>query len=705
MYRTGEPGRTLNVGIAPSHWMANFVSDHHGHSAPFRGDIEGLRAIAVLSIILHSAGFPLTGGFTGIDVFFVISGFLVGGRAWREYDQFGTLGYGAFFARRLVRLLPGFTLVTMFTALAGWALLLPADFQAFGASIIASLLGLPNLWFYFDGTALGPEGALLPFAHLWAFGILAQFYVFLALSIFALARWRWALLFWFILIWALSLMASALLTPAHPQAAYYMLPFRIWEPMSGFLVAVWGYETGRRWRGWAALSWLGACLILLAFLFVPAGRFYPGILTLLPVLGSLLLITNGANRNPVNKLLHHPIALLIGAMSYALYLWHWPVLALSRYLREGQAGGFETLIWALVALAMGGAVWWFVEQPLRRLASARVLLGAAAGAGAITLGLGAILFAQDGLPGRFGPEVQVHLAAHRDANPDKSHCFIADDLPLDGLEVCPIGPKGAPRVLIWGDDQALSVMAGLDQAAKQAGIPAIILARPNCPPLFGIRITETPQTQARDVACTQFNKQVQQGLGRLNSVDTVVLAGRWALYASGKGIGLDAARRVSLFPTDGPGRVDRTQANLLTLAAKETVQELRQRMPKVHVLRQVPEIPMYDSILAARQAAHRAWPFAGDLGIDTSVDRTAMTVRTALADGPWQLLEETKSISFIDPWPLFCDTLRCSAIKGTSPLYTDNAHVTQSAGRLLAPVFQPIFDPGFVNSMSTGTSE
>lgn len=669
------------------------MSASHPQMMPYRGDIDGLRAVAVLAVVLYHFGFPLSGGFVGVDVFFVISGFLIGGILWREYDQTGGVRLLPFYIRRFRRLAPAFFAMALATTLVGWALLLPFEFREFGKSLIAATVYLSNVLFFRSAGYFDAASEEKPLLHTWSLAVEEQFYILLPLAILFLARWRWGLIGVLVAAWALSLAACILLTPHFQTATFYLFPFRAWELLSGVLLAIWGYETGRRWRGFAVLSWLGMGLILVAAIFTPAGAYFPGVLALLPVLGTLLLIANGLNRNTVNRILCHRHAVFFGAISYSLYLWHWPVYTLSSYLRGGYANPVEALLWMVLSVALAWASWRFVEQPVRRAARlpGYTVLGGTALASVTLLGLGGFLYTKDGLPTRFGTEARTHIAASADFLQDWSRCYTADVLPLDGLEVCPIGPDGPPKVLVWGDSHLRAFKEGLDLAAHEAKVPGVILWRAGCAPLFGIRKVENSATQAQDTACTQANKQIEQALPRLSSVDTVLLVGRWSYYASGTGVGLDAHNAIAIHPTDVPEVIGTGQARLLASAARHTVGKLQGFFPNILVLRQPPEIPLYDSRKAAREAAHRGWLLAARPETEVDVNRDSLAMRAGFADAPWLPLDEEGRITFLDSWPDFCTAQSCSAVHAGVGQYFDNNHITNAAALRVRDIFAPVF--------------
>ncbi len=664
----------------------------HG-SLPYRSDIDGLRAIAVLAVVLYHFGVPgLEGGFVGVDIFFVISGFLIGGILWREYDATGRIWLRHFYIRRFRRLAPAFFTMVLVTAVLSWALLLPFEFRELGKQLIAATIYLSNVLFfgqagYFDTAS--DEKALL---HTWSLAVEEQFYIFLPLFILLLSRNRRALLAALVGCWIASFLACVWLTPPYQTATFYLFPFRAWELLSGVLLAIWGCESGRRWRGHTVLSLAGLTLVAGSILLIPAGPLFPGLLALFPVLGTVLLLANGRGQNPVNRMLSTREAVFFGKISYSLYLWHWPVLVLSLYLRGAYAGLWEAGLWMALSVGLAWLSWRYVETPVRRArVPGFVILGGTATASAATLALGAWLYLNDGLPNRFGPEARIHIAASGDFLQDWSRCRTPSEGPLMGLEVCPIGPEGDPEVLVWGDSHVRAVKEGVDLAAHEAGRPGLIIWRAGCPPLFGIRKVESAATLAQDTACTNANLQIGQSFQRLPSLETVLLIGRWSYYANGTGIGLDAGNTIAVHLLESPTRLDARQSDIVAAAAKATVARLLDPFDEVMVLRQPPEIAQYDSRLAAREAAHDGWPLAREAVTQTSIPRTALAQRIAPAEAPWSAMAEDGAIRWIDPWPRLCDEGACHALNGDTGYYFDNNHLTNSAALALRDLFAPVF--------------
>ncbi|SIT18062.1 Peptidoglycan/LPS O-acetylase OafA/YrhL, contains acyltransferase and SGNH-hydrolase domains [Roseivivax lentus] len=648
---------------------------------PYRADIDGLRAIAVGSVVLYHFGVALPGGFTGVDVFFVISGYLIGGLLWAERAQTGRVRLGAFWLRRFRRLAPAFFAMALVTSLVAWALLLPFELREYGKALIAASLYLANVLFYRQAGYFDAASEDKPLLHTWSLSVEEQFYLCLPLLVLALARHPRGLVWTLAAIWAASLAACLWVTPQNAQATFYLFPFRAWELLSGVLLAIW--MRGRPGPGPAWAGWGGLLLIGVGFVTISAQKAFPGAWALIPVLGTMGVLWAGAGPG-VGAVLRHPLAVFVGRISYSLYLWHWPVLTLSLQLRGAYAGWGEAALWMGLSVLLAWASWAAIEQPVRRgrLGSPRALLGFVITASAAALAFGTAAYLKDGLPGRFGPEARLHIAASGDFLQDFSRCTTPGDGPFAGLEICSLGPDGPPRVLVWGDSHLRAMHEGLRLAATD--MPTLAIWRAGCPPLFGIAKSENSATPAEDAACAAANSRIAAAIAATPSLARVLLIGRWAYYTEGTGIGLDAGNRIAVaHPGSGT-----TGPDALARAVAETVPALRGGIGPVFVLAQPPEQPAYDSRLAAREAAHAGWPGAAPPVTRTSVPRDALGPRMAAARALWSGAE----VTLLDPWPALCDAHTCFATRDGVGQYFDTNHLTNSAARRLAPLLAPVFE-------------
>ena len=336
-------------------------------AAEFRPDIEGLRGIAILLVLLFHAGLPWTpGGFVGVDVFFVISGFLITGKLWRESQQPGGLNITRFYAWRIRRLLPAALVAVALISLVGLLLAAPLDRSELAADGAASALSLANMRFIGSVDYFAATTSPSPFLHFWSLSVEEQFYLVWP-ALIVLLTWRGgssrrlivALLIGVVASFALSIW----LTDTSPARAFYLLPTRVWQLGVGGLLALIGVAGTSRRAG--ALAWAGLAAVAVAGVALTAEMPYPGLAALLPTAGAVALLYGGAAPSgPVRLLAAAPLRFL-GKISYSLYLWHWPLLVLPLMFLERALTGVEVVASVAAALGVSWLSWRFVEQPFR----------------------------------------------------------------------------------------------------------------------------------------------------------------------------------------------------------------------------------------------------------------------------------------------------------------------------------------------------
>ena len=390
---------------------ADGIQDRRAEQARFRPDIEGLRAVAVLAVVLFHAEVPgFSGGYVGVDVFFVISGFLITGLLWREANTTGTVRLRNFYGARARRLLPASALVGVVTMVASVALLNPLQVPSVITDGILSALYVSNIWFIMRGvdyfaSHAGPS----PFQHYWSLGVEEQFYLVWPAVILGTA-WliRLALrrtrvqatssqrpyLVVLSLVAGVSFLLSLAATPLAPAVAFFSLPTRAWQLAAGGLVAL----TAVRWRrlpqrAAAVTGWVGLALILLACTWLRPTTMYPGVAALLPVLGAVLVIGAGCATHSVGcgRVLGMTPMRAIGRVSYSWYLWHWPVLLLVPAWLGHPLGLAGRVAAALLSGVLAMLTLRFIENPLRFAAPIRGSAWASLGLGAAVTAVAVIV--------------------------------------------------------------------------------------------------------------------------------------------------------------------------------------------------------------------------------------------------------------------------------------------------------------------------
>ena len=342
----------------------------NNQSSNYRPDIDGLRALAVLPVIFFHAGFDwLSGGFLGVDIFFVISGFLITGILVQEYES-GSWSLLHFYERRARRLLPALFVVILACIPFAWIWLYLDEFRRFGQSLAAVATFSANIYFFLKTDYFAPSAEEQPLLHTWSLAVEEQFYVLFPLLLWAtwgLKRNGQMLLFFMLIIGSLFLAQSASLHM--PLANFYLLPFRAWELLAGTLLAM-GQQPVRNWLStrpaWSqTFSTLGLVLLVLSFLAFDRNTPTPSLTTVIPVTGTLLILATPAH-SWVARLLSTPILIGIGLISYSAYLWHQPVIAFTKVALSRPFTTAESLALVLLSLVLAWATWKWVETPFRK---------------------------------------------------------------------------------------------------------------------------------------------------------------------------------------------------------------------------------------------------------------------------------------------------------------------------------------------------
>ncbi|MDP2834223.1 MAG: acyltransferase [Pseudomonadota bacterium] len=354
-------------------WIMNEKS-----AMAYRPDVDGLRAVAILAVVAYHVGLPLVnGGFVGVDIFFVISGYLITGLLKKELTNTGTIHIGDFIARRIRRLLPAFFLVMTATLLGAMLTMFPQELPRMGKSSIAAALVSSNFHFLnYSGGYFDPSTDIMPLLHTWSLGVEEQYYFIWPLLL--LLVWRFAIvtgqrqtvvaMIVLLVVFLGSFLGNVFFIESRHALVYYMMPFRAWEFALGGLL-VWaepGLRHQSRWPG-ELLFVLGGLLVSWS-IFLPGDiAVYPGWQAAIPVAGAAALIAAGSNERSLwsRKLLGSQFMVRIGLISYSWYLWHWPMLALSRAHDLGARSLFRDSAISLVALVLAWATNRFVENPIR----------------------------------------------------------------------------------------------------------------------------------------------------------------------------------------------------------------------------------------------------------------------------------------------------------------------------------------------------
>jgi peptidoglycan/LPS O-acetylase OafA/YrhL len=661
----------------------------------YRRDIDGLRAIAVLAVMLYHFGLSSTsGGYVGVDIFFVISGYLIGGNIIDETTS-KTFSYIQFYLRRIKRLFPAIFVLSLATIPFAWWLLLPEDFRSYGKSLVATTTFLPNVLFYRETGYFSTDAVTKPLLHTWSLGVEEQFYIcfpiVVRLIIRAAPKLAASLLF---LICIVSLGFSQRLMNVDPPAAFYWLPARAWELALGALVASPTFRTlslgssVRRPVTWLAL----AMLVVPVFLYSDATPF-PGVTALPPCLATAWLLWTGKIPETSAGWLGAPASVFIGRISYSLYLWHWPVYMFLAYYLSGnlpwtvRIGGLA-LVFALATLS-----WRWVEQPIRtRRISIFVTYGGAIIGSLLLVSVGFLIWRLDGVPSRFSNQTAVLATAASDFNPDWKRCVGKDNPSWPGVAYCPIGIPGPPTFLIWGDSHIRSLHDGVDKLAHELGRSGIVVWAAGCMPAFDIKKRETAVGAGDDAECATQNAALKSVLQHNTSIAKVLLLGRWSYYFQGHGVGIDRQNLIEITNIDPEKQAGLSldEAGRAGLALRNTVHWLKSAGFEVYVLEQVPEITNYTSHKLFQLVRSGQHDVAHAIALFGTEPRADVDRRQREANEVLEQLAGEGTIRILRTHQFFCGPVQCSAWTDWGPAYFDNNHLTVTTSQHIRKVFLPL---------------
>lgn len=623
-----------------------------------RSDIDGLRAVSIIPVLLFHAGIAgFDGGFVGVDVFFVISGFLITALIAEEMRQ-ERFSLVRFYERRIRRILPALLVMLLACTVVASALLLPVDFREFSDSLTAAVLSVSNVFFWRQAGYFDEEALMKPLLHTWSLGVEEQFYLAFPLYLMAVLRWgrgRWVAA---VLPVALLSLALSVYGLAHkPDVAFYLLPTRAWELLVGSLLAL-GAVPGLRGRLANELGGLlGLGLIGWSVVTFTEHTPFPGLNALYPCLGAALVIHTGAAGTLVARLLSVRTLVFTGMISYSLYLWHWPVLVFAYYYTMAPLGAVETAAALAASVALAVLSWRYVETPLRRGGSpiaGRRAFGFAATATMLFVGAGAAGHLSDGWEGRFSPQVVAVDAMSGNRNDDLLPCHSRRPEEVEAGQLCAIGAEGAPKTwLLWGDSHVWSMQNLYDDAFRRLGVRAVVASYDGCAPLFGI------SRVGYIGPCRAFSDAVA-GLIDGGTIRDVVMVAFWEGYYR------------DTFQADArTTRHDREEtAAALDRSIVSTITTLADRGVRVHLA---------DSLPGVRVNAPRA--LAAALAWDRDIDPRFTAEEFQAMNRRYFAAVETvqdRLASRLSLWRTMCAEGHCEAEANGLPIYFDHNHPTRT---------------------------
>jgi peptidoglycan/LPS O-acetylase OafA/YrhL len=636
------------------------------HGVAYRPEIDGMRAIAVMSVILyHSALGGFTGGYVGVDIFFVISGYLIGSIIMGDIAR-GRFSFANFYERRIRRIAPPLFLVLAVSSVFAVWLLTPHQLREFGQALIATVTFLSNIYFRMKTGYFGSDTENNPLIHMWSLSVEEQFYLFFPVVLIVAGRWRALRLEWVLpLLFALSLGWCLYRSVTDPSGGFFPAQTRAWELLAGAIVAV--YRA--RWMAFAAArSWFGnvveltgaAAMIVPIFVYTSL-TVWPGIATVPVVLGAAAIILASHERSIVGRLLSIPPMVGIGLISYSAYLWHQPLFAFARAALSTNLTVGQDIVLICITLVLAWLSWRFVERPFRKSPSGRHwrVFAVAGAMSALLLAVGAFFHFTQGLPGRFDKQT-LALQATTAPSPMRAQCH------TEGLDfrtpdkACRFFGKDVTWAVL-GDSHGVEISYALAEDLRRKNEGLIQLTFSGCQPALKF---ESPSP-----GCSAWLEQATKYLEGQPNVTNVMLTFRHPAYLYG-----DMKHSYPVLPDAHPNFLFDLSAEAARQAYwnsfAELVTRLRRAGKQVYILAPIPELPVLVDRYIFRGAAAPAVP---SRGVYERRNGEILAKLAAFARQP--------GVTVLDPSTTMCGRTDCAAIIDRQALYFDDNHLSAAGAR------------------------
>lgn len=641
---------------------------------PYRADIDGLRAVAVVAVILCHAGVPfMRGGFAGVDVFFVISGFLITQLLVPATRDGSWRALGDFYLRRARRILPALFVMMLVVTLAATILYVPAQLVGYGYNLKLASVMLANFASWRGGSYFDAMMGGVPLLHVWSVAVEEQFYLLYPWMLLVVARFAPQRLIVALVLCLLASLALCLYCSRQLMAAnYYLTPTRGWELLVGACLAV--VELPGLAHRWLREAIAALCLVALAasFVWLHQEDSYPNLWALVPCLAAagLLAVGRAGPTSCLVPLESRPVV-FTGLVSYSLYLWHAPALTLFESYNIVPPTALQIAVLLAGVYAVSVVSYFCIEQPVRRrrvLVPSGRLLAVLALAMLLLVVLAEVLIRTNGLPQRFNPPLR-QLVADLDLPPDIDRCTSLSPSALHNDELCRFGPAAhsRPRVIAWGDSHAATLLTAFEHVAQQRAVVLGFAARSSCRPLPGVSSALRHDRYVK--YCVEFN-EAMFGVVERARPELVILAAHWSEPGD---------RFLSSGERAPPGQ------SIFSVGLERTLARITKTGARVCVVLGVPELkfPYPHALLTARLRGL-------DEGFLTPTLAEAQAGQAAV-ERDIRALAARYPVDIVDPKDALCASGRCEVRDGKTSFYRDNNHLTVAGAERVTPIIDRCF--------------
>jgi peptidoglycan/LPS O-acetylase OafA/YrhL len=625
-----------------------------GDKLSYRADIDGLRAVAVLLVVgFHAFPRCVPGGFVGVDIFFVISGYLISSIIIKniEADKFS---FVEFYSRRIVRIFPALVVVLAFVYIVGWRTFFAEEFRQLGGQTAGGAGFFANFWFWRESGYFSADVDTKPLLHLWSLGIEEQFYIL------------WPPLLWFahkmgirffqvvLTLCLLSFVLSVYTVNENIVEAFYAPQTRFWELLIGAALAFRPYKAMSTLAPF--FSTIGAAFIFVAVVLLSNESHFPGALALIPTVGAALLIASeGAWIN--RKLLSQPNIVFVGLISYPLYLWHWPLLSFTRILGGQTPSTWMRLLMVLTSFGLAWLTYRFVEIPIRTTKTSRTVAVSLAAACFGMFALGSAAYLDGGFPTRninaafvnFDPRI-VSLSRQSDTS---CKALMGID-PIDE-EVC-LTTSTAPSILFYGDSHAMALFSSIYVGRGELAKKSMIVSGHDCMPYANLTYLPTHlRTWANN--CTAIAREAMRVAEQFRSIRTIVVATRMPTTRPGQ---------LSVYFHNG---TPLSELDAFTLGNSDFVEQMQNLGKHVIFVMDVPTLNNIPSNCERRLSFVE--PEHCDIG-----ETEFLASRSDYIAAMQTLKSRTPTLSIFDAAPAVCFDGYCRSKIGSDYIYIDDNHLS-----------------------------
>jgi len=650
----------------------------------YRAEIDGLRALAVLPVILFHAGLEqFAGGFVGVDVFFVISGYLITSIIYEEISdqRFSII---SFYERRARRLLPALFLVCLVSIPFAWAWMLPASLESFFKSLLATNVFLSNVYFWQSSDYFGISAELMPLLHTWSLSVEEQFYLFFPVFLLLLKRagWSWTLIA-VVFLSIISLITAQWASSRYPSANFFLLPTRLWELGFGAALSLWARNHNIQSAIIRSVgSIIGLCLIFYSILVFDEHTPFPSVWALIPVVGTVLILACADDKNFVGRILALRPAVFLGLISYSAYLWHQPIFAFARIRLLDEPSVSMMLVLSVVSIGLAYLSWKWVEVPFRNkhMIGRGSIFAFSAFVGGVLIIFSFWGYKTGGFPNRLSEDIIAITEWSSSRNPRVHECQGGSNNIIPNDETCVYGNTDNVELAIWGDSHAsaLAYVLGDQLGARDSGLREISFSA--CPPVVGLK-----REGVR--GCMTHNDETLEYLLQSKQIRTVILHARWTLlveqtrFDNEEG-GVEPGSSAISYPEHSPSLEGSERHNAIASLLQNQIQELISAGKNVVIVYPIPEagwdVPTY--------MAKKSW-FQGEKDVTVSTSREVYSKRTEQTKQLLDSITRGSILRRVYPGELLCEDAykgRCVAVLEEKPLYSDDDHLSRFGAEKIA---------------------